>query len=80
MRHMLLKCCYIDEEPNSPFLLGIAASQMCCEQEECFLVVFNTIEAICYMKAEGALAGENFRTEDATGGRDVYLIDSRSGE
>lgn len=80
MRCMLLTCCHTDEEPYNPYLLGFAARQMCCELEECFLVVFNTVEAVCYMKAEAALAGEHFRTEDAAAGRDVYLIDSRSGE
>lgn len=53
---------------------------MCCEQTECALVVFNEVEAICYMKSNEAKEwGENFKTHDAAAGRDIYIIDSRLG-
>lgn len=54
---------------------------MCCEQTECALVVFNKVEAICYMKSNEAKEnGEHFKTEDAAAGRNIYIIDSRTGE
>ncbi|CAM9623637.1 unnamed protein product, partial [Scytosiphon promiscuus] len=50
--------------------------QMCCEQDECALSVFNEGEAVCYLKASGALwAGHNV---PATG-MSSYKIEGREG-
>ena len=51
--------------------------QMCCEQEECKLAVFNEVEAVCYLKKDGA---ENPANSVAAEGVSTYTIDSRSGE
>ena len=51
--------------------------QMCCEQDECKLAVFNEVEAVCYLKKDGA---ENPANSVAAEGVSTYTIDSRSGE
>ena len=38
-------------------MTGANALQMCCEQQECYVAVFNEVEAVCYLKAVGALGG-----------------------
>lgn len=49
---------------------------MCCEQDECALVVFNEVEAVCYLKNEGARA----TTLTPATGISTYSIDSREGD
>lgn len=50
--------------------------QMCCEQTECFLAVFNEVEAVCYLKGEGALQSYNAVEAD---GMNTFTISSRTG-
>ncbi|CAM9665667.1 unnamed protein product [Pylaiella littoralis] len=48
---------------------------MCCEQDECALVVFNEVEAVCYLKSSDALAAT---LVEATG-VSTYTITAREG-
>lgn len=38
--------------------------QMCCEQEECYVAVFDHTEAVCYFKGAGALHTYDFVAEE----------------
>ena len=49
---------------------------MCCEQQECYVAVFNEVEAVCYLKAE-ALGGVH---DVATEHFSSYTIESRIGK
>lgn len=49
---------------------------MCCEQDECALVVFNEVEAVCYLKSSDALAAT---LVEATG-VSTYTITAREGQ
>lgn len=51
--------------------------QMCCEQDECALAVFNEGEAVCYLKASGALWSGH---AVAATGMSTYRIEERGGE
>lgn len=50
---------------------------MCCEQDECVLAVFNEVEAVCYLKGEGA---DNSANSVAAEGVSTYTIERRIGE
>lgn len=60
---------------NQPMAAGLL--QMCCEQDDCALAVFNEEEAICYLKGSGAL--ESYNDVDAEG-VSSYTIERRIGE
>lgn len=49
---------------------------MCCEQEECHIAVFNSEEAVCYLKAAGALAAYHDVAADHVSS---YTIERRIG-
>ena len=53
----------------------IACLQMCCEEDECALAVFNEVEAVCYLKESAAL---EYSAEHATGVSTI-TIDDRKG-
>lgn len=49
---------------------------MCCEQDECHVAVFNSVEAVCYLKAVGALAAYHDIAADHVSS---YTIERRIG-
>lgn len=49
---------------------------MCCEQDECHVAVFNSEEAVCYLKAAGALAAHHDVAADHVSS---YTIERRIG-
>lgn len=51
--------------------------QMCCEQDECKLAVFNEVEAVCYLKGTGA---EDAANRVAAEGVSTYTIERRTGK
>ena len=50
---------------------------MCCEQQECYVAVFNEADAVCYLKAVGALGGAH---DVAAEHLSSYTIESRIGK
>ncbi|CAM9809445.1 unnamed protein product, partial [Ascophyllum nodosum] len=51
--------------------------EMCCEQQECYVAVFNEADAVCYLKAVGALGGAH---DVAAEHLSSYTIESRIGK
>ncbi|CAM9230570.1 unnamed protein product, partial [Discosporangium mesarthrocarpum] len=75
-----------DVSLSTPFATGAHGSvvafdlshciEMCCENFECSLAVFNSDEALCYLKAEGALHEASFM--DAESQMSTWIIECQS--
>ena len=50
---------------------------MCCEQQECYVAVFDEDEAVCYLKAVGALGGAH---DEPAENISSYTIETRTGK
>lgn len=45
-------------------MLSLFVRQMCCERLECYVAVFHHAEALCYLKAAGAMETTAFVSEE----------------
>lgn len=51
---------------------------MCCEQEECYVAVFDETEASCYLKGAGALNTYDFVSEEGFVSNEILFREGES--